>query len=293
MYDINMRNVKKGAWIYYLFIIVGVVFMFLMITIFINNQNNLKKMDKEVISTSVTTEKHYDDGEYEYLAIYHYQVNGQNYSCRDSSYSARPKNDNKVVYYEANNPQNCSLEKPGFSYVTLLSLIIPFVFIIIGIYNVIKQKQRVKVIEQLNKTGKLIKNIPYHLENSGVRVNDRPVKCLVVDYVLPSGSIVPLYSDLRYDKALFDKDGMVDLVIDENNPNNYFIDFEINRLSGNLPEDYNKGQFAKPNAENNLNNINTIDKVMPIIKNLQNNQTNNINQADNQSLNNQDSNQPH
>ena len=31
---------------------------------------------------------------------------------------------------------------------------------------------------------------------------------------------------------------MVDLVIDENNPKNYFIDFEINRLSGNLPSDY-------------------------------------------------------
>ena len=29
-----------------------------------------------------------------------------------------------------------------------------------------------------------------------------------------------------------------DLLIDENNPENYYIDFEINRLTGNKPEDY-------------------------------------------------------
>ena len=41
-----------------------------------------------------------------------------------------------------------------------------------------------------------------------------------------------------YNRKYSDQDGMVDLVIDENSPKNYFIDFEINRLSGNLPSDY-------------------------------------------------------
>ena len=40
---------------------------------------------------------------------------------------------------------------------------------------------------------------------------------------------------------------MVDLIIDESDPNNYFIDFEINRLTGNLPQDYNQ--------QNNQENI--------------------------------------
>ena len=46
------------------------------------------------------------------------------------------------------------------------------------------------------------------------------------------------YGDARYDRKTFDSDGMVDLLIDENNPENYFIDFEINRINGNLPQDY-------------------------------------------------------
>ena len=39
--------------------------------------------------------------------------------------------------------------------------------------------------------------------------------------------------------------GLVDLVIDENNPTNYFIDFDINRLGGNLPSDY----YVEPKKE--------------------------------------------
>lgn len=42
---------------------------------------------------------------------------------------------------------------------------------------------------------------------------------------------------------------MVDLVIDESNPSNYFIDFEINRLSGNQSTDY----YNQP-LQNALNN---------------------------------------
>ena len=42
---------------------------------------------------------------------------------------------------------------------------------------------------------------------------------------------------------------MVDLVIDESNPSNYFIDFEINRLSGNQSTDY----YNQP-IQNALNN---------------------------------------
>ena len=43
---------------------------------------------------------------------------------------------------------------------------------------------------------------------------------------------------------------MVDLLIDESNTDNYYIDFEINRLSGNLPQDYYQG-----NQQNNLNDL--------------------------------------
>ena len=46
-----------------------------------------------------------------------------------------------------------------------------------------------------------------------------------------------LYGNLNDNKKIKDV-GTVDLVIDESNPKNYYIDSEINRLSGNLPQDY-------------------------------------------------------
>ena len=95
-----------------------------------------------------------------------------------------------------------------------------------------------KLIKELNKKGKLVKNLQYHLEDTGMSVNHVQIQRPVVEYTLPSGSVVTLYGDPRHDGKLYDADGMVDLVIDENNPNNYFIDFEINRLTGNLPTDY-------------------------------------------------------
>ena len=45
---------------------------------------------------------------------------------------------------------------------------------------------------------------------------------------------------------------MVDLLIDESNPDNYYIDFEINRLSGNLPQDYYQQASINQNIQNNL-----------------------------------------
>ena len=74
-------------------------------------------------------------------------------------------------------------------------------------------------------------------------VNNVPIKRPVIDYTLPSGTVIQLYGDPRHDRKTADADGLVDLIIDESNYENYFIDFEINRLSGNLETDYyNKSQ---------------------------------------------------
>ena len=74
---------------------------------------------------------------------------------------------------------------------------------------------------------------------------------MVVDYTFPSGREISLYSDLRYDGKTYDSDGMVDLLIDENDPTKYFIDLEINRKSGNLPTDY-----YHQNSDSNESNSN-------------------------------------
>lgn len=90
----------------------------------------------------------------------------------------------------------------------------------------------------MNEHGKLVKNIPYTLEDTNVTIMNKVIKKPVINYVTQLGEVIKLEGDPRYDHKTSDADNMVDLVIDENDLTNYFIDFEINRLSGNLSSDY-------------------------------------------------------
>ena len=100
-----------------------------------------------------------------------------------------------------------------------------------------------------------------------MKVNDVSIQCPVVKYTLPSGETIELKGDPRHDRKLSDDDGMVDLVIDESNPENYFIDFEINRISGNLPSDYfqqpQTPNGATPQSDNATPEQNTAPTVTP------------------------------
>lgn len=252
MYDIDIKNVKKGKKLYYIFLVFGIVFFLILGAVLISNYNRLNSLDSTTTSTNVVIKSHIDDnGTTMYSPVYYYQVDGIEYSCSsNSSSSINPGTSNKTVYYNSNNPSNCMTEysKSSNSFL-LIFLLIPIVFMIIGIINISKINKRVRTIRQLNKHGKLVKNLPYHLENTGITMNNAQVQRLVVNYVLPSGSTIKLYSEPRYDQRISDRDGMVDLIIDENNPNNYFIDFEINRLTGNLPQDFfskTQTQIQKP-----------------------------------------------
>ena len=57
-----------------------------------------------------------------------------------------------------------------------------------------------------------------------------------------TGTTIILYGDPRYDRKKGDEDDMIDLVIDEKNPDNYFLDYSINRIGGNLVTDYYNNQ---------------------------------------------------
>lgn len=250
MFDIDTKNVKKGKNISYIFGAVGLLFLGVMVWVFISNNNKLKSMDSEVLSEYVDVKTHIDDeGVTMYSPVYHYNVDGKDYACgSNSSSSIDPGTENKKVYYDSKNPSRCMTEySKSSNNILLIFALIPTICIIIAVANFIKVNKRVKAILELNEKGKLIKNLPYRLEGTGTVVNGVPIQRPVVDYTLPSGTQITLYGDPRNDKQQCDADGMVDLVIDENNPNNYYIDFEINRLSGNLPQDYNQQTVTNPN----------------------------------------------
>ncbi len=254
MYDIRVKNVKKGNKFFLIFFIIGIFFFLLMSGIILSDYIKLSKLDSQTISKSVEIKSHTnDEGTTMYSPIYHYRVNGIEYSCSSSSSSSiHPGTQNKTVYYDSKNPANCMSEYSKSTNMIFLSfMLIPIICIAISVINFRKINKRVKRIKELNQKGKLIKNLPYRLEDTGMRVNNVSIQRPVIDYVLPSGSSITLYDNPRHDGKAFDADGMVDLVIDENNPENYFIDFEINRLSGNLPQDYsNQNQPLVQNEPN-------------------------------------------
>lgn len=212
-----------------------------------------------------------NEGNTMYSPVYYYKANGENYICgSNSSSSFYPGTQNKIIYYDSKSPANCMVEySKTVTYIILVSMIFPIIFIVIAVVNILKVNKRVKIILELNKKGKLIKKLPYRLEDTGIIINNVPIQRPVIEYTLPSGSQITLYGDPRNDRKQYDADGMVDLLIDENNPENYYIDFEINRLSGNLPQDY----YQQPVM--NQNNLN--DSYNNYLQNSNVSQTNQVN----------------
>ena len=92
----------------------------------------------------------------------------------------------------------------------------PMLFIIIGIFNLNKTNKRIKIINELNKTGKLIKGLPYKLEHTNIKRNNMVISVPAVDYQLPDGTIVHLTALTCYHYSNKDKDGLADLIIEDN-----------------------------------------------------------------------------
>lgn len=275
MYDIDTSNVKKGIKFFLMFLLVGIFFLGILLAILIMNIINYKSLDSEIMSNHVEINTYKDsDGDTMYSPIYYYNIRGKEYKCSSQGGSSiMPSTKNRKVYFDSKNPTRCMTDySRGNNKWILLFLLLPIVFIGTAVYNIIKVNKRIKLINDLNTTGKLVKNLPYRLENTGMSVNGIQIQKPVVDYTLPSGTTITLQGDPRHDKKVADKDGMVDLIIDEANPNNYFIDFEINRLSGNLPTDYyTNDQIFQNNGNNNF--MNQQDNQQYINNNI-NNQNN-------------------
>ena len=243
MYDINLKNVKKGYGFYSTFLIAGILFFIILGGILGWSIYYKSTLDASILSESVNVRTYTDDeGTTMYYTTYHYKVNGKEYTCKSkSSSSIYPKAINKEVYYNSKKPENCMTQSDvGSNKLIMIIMIIPIISFLVGFININKIRKRVKLIKELNNRGKLVKNLPYRMESTGMSVNGIEIMKPVVDYVLPSGEMITLYGDPRHDKQYTDADGMVDLIIDENNPENYFIDFEINRLTGNSDKDYYK-----------------------------------------------------
>ena len=184
MYDINLKNVKKGKGFYLIFLIAGILFFVVIGGILITSILKEKTLDASVMSEKVEIRESRDsDGGIMYSPTYYYVVNGTEYTCKSTSSSnVYPSRDNKLVKYNSEAPGTCMTEYDKKSNaILLIALLIPIIFIIIGVLNMIKVDKRVKKIKELNTKGKLLKGLPYRMENTSMSVNDVPIQRPVVD----------------------------------------------------------------------------------------------------------------
>ena len=74
----------------------------------------------------------------------------------------------------------------------------------------------------------LVKNLKYEIEPIDKKINDnQTVYIIKVTYEFEKGKTKCFKSEPKYLTALGSADGTVDLLIDPNDSDNYFIDFEI------------------------------------------------------------------
>ena len=111
-------------------------------------------------------------------------------------------------------------------------------FMYSGIKGAKKVKEKNKMYDYLEVHGKLVKGLKYQMQPTGKRVNDRPIYMIVAKYKLESGSVVELHGDAEFDGKFADEDGLVDALIDPNNPENHYLDFNREECS-NESYDYN------------------------------------------------------
>ena len=109
-------------------------------------------------------------------------------------------------------------------------MIIPAIFIIIGLCFIIPTEKRIKKLKHLSKYGTLYKNLPYQIIGSNVSVNGRQLPKIEVKFQLPSGEIRTYEGSPRIDFKTQDEDGYVDLLLDMENPDNYYVDFNIEQI---------------------------------------------------------------
>lgn len=250
MYDISFKNLKKGLWVGVPVVLIGLLFEG--IGLFFTFRPMIQQKFMDAHTQAVTVE--FDEWAGMHSPVYTFYVDGISYDCY-TPFSARgPVDKSKMtIYYDSKNPDNCVSPYTGNSVLSDLSfLLFPLVFIGYGIYRVMKVCKRIMAIKKLNQTGTLIKQLPYVLVYTDLVVNNTLLMVPQVEVTLPNGETVQLRGDPRYDHKTKDTDGFVDLVIDYQHPENYFIDFEINRIGGNLSTDYS----SQRDVTNNINKNN-------------------------------------
>lgn len=228
VYDINIKKIKS-RYSFGIFLLVFGIILFSIIGYF-SFPAIVKKasLNDEVIASKMIwniKKINIIDLEF-YKADYIYNVNNNTYKC-ESFYLSDTKNADTIVYYDSNNPSKCitSFDKE-ISFIVLMLLIVPISLILVGIFIILKKNHKNRLLKHLAKNGTLIKRVPYEIYSTNKKVDGQVIKYLVVKYTFKN-KVTKLFKSDFFVNDKVDTYGLCDLLVDENNLDNFIIDFEI------------------------------------------------------------------
>lgn len=163
-----------------------------------------------------------------YKKVYYFDADNRQFSCLDSVVINNKNNqiDKKTIYYNFEDPNVCTtniIKKTNLIvYIFIISLCIP---LLIGLIGMIKINKKLNKIKMLSKCGKLVKNLQYEVVEMKKK-NGNILYKAKTKYKFKNQVLI-LYSESIYDKKLFKEYPTIDLLINENDVNDYYLDFNI------------------------------------------------------------------
>lgn len=233
MFEVDYSAVKLRKKTLRIVFIVGLIIILIMGGILIFNINKENSMTEEIATGNITAKTFYDDdGKLRYRATYHYSIDGKDYECvsRSTSYDKPPMEG--IVRYEKGNPANCVIDSDNYVFLIAIALIIvTSFFVILYIISRITLRIETKKLDHLAHYGILVRGLPYSLIPTDIKRKGIKAQQIHVYYTLPNGTVRAFKSAPRIDYVNNDSK-TADLLYDNNNLNNYYIDYEIKYSRG-------------------------------------------------------------
>lgn len=225
MYSID-NILKTNKLMYKIVFIVSLVFILLFSIIGLKDIISVSSTYNRKVKSNISEFIPIDNNMYK--KVYYFDTDNKQFSCLDSVviHNKNGNADKKTIYYNFEDPNVCTtsiIKKTNFIvYIFIILLCIP---LLIGLIGMIKINKKINKIKMLSKCGKLVKNLQYELIEMKKK-NGNILYKAKTEYKFKKQELI-LYSESIYEKSLFDKYSTIDLLINENDVSDYFLDFNI------------------------------------------------------------------
>ena len=225
MYNINYKKYNIELIMGLILLIIGILFLSLYMNKVFNGALRKLFLDSEIEAVKINENKKGDL----YSPVYIFKVDDEMYYCEvENASKIKPNRDETFVFYDSKDPNNCVSEYEATpNMISYVIMFFPMFSISLGLFAIVLSLKDIRKLNNLEKNGTLIKNVIYKIEEIEIKKR-KFIKVIGVDYKLNNGDTIHLISDIpRKDIEIL---GYIDLLIDENNLNNFYMDFNLKNI---------------------------------------------------------------